>query len=120
MLQGDYGEEQDALGPDLTAKWWGASLWATYDVSPALTVALRGDYVDDKNGFRTSGVLGYPANARNKFGSGTLTLNIKRWASALIRPEIRYDRSNLAAFQDSDGGVHKDQFSFALGASYLF
>ena len=120
VLQGDYGEEQDALGPDLKAKWWGASLWATYDVSPALTVALRGDYVDDKNGFRTSGVLGYPANARNKFGSGTLTLNIKRWASALIRPEIRYDRSNLAAFQDSDGGVHKDQFSFALGASYLF
>ena len=120
VLQGDYGEEQDALGPDLKAKWWGASLWAAYDVSPALTVALRGDYVDDKNGFRTSGVLGYPANARNKFGSGTLTLNIKRWASALLRPEIRYDRSNLAAFQDSDGGVHKDQFSFALGMSYLF
>ena len=65
-------------------------------------------------------MLGYPANARTKFGSGTLTLNIKRWASALLRPEIRYDRSNLPAFQDSDGGVHKDQFSFALGLSYLF
>jgi hypothetical protein len=98
----------------------GASLWATYDLSPALTLALRGDYVDDKNGFRTSGVLGYPANARNKFGSGTLTLNLKRWPSALIRPELRYDRSNLAAFTDSDGGLHKDQFTFALGASYLF
>jgi hypothetical protein len=120
VLQGDYGEEKDALGPDLKAKWWGASLWATYEVSPALTVALRGDYVDDKNGFRTSGVLGYPANPRNKFGSGTLTLNIKRWEAALIRPEIRYDRSNLTAFEDSDGGFHKDQFTFALGASYLF
>jgi hypothetical protein len=120
VLQGDYGEEQDALGPGLKATWWGASLWATYDVSPALTVALRGDYVDDKNGFRTSGALGYPANARNKFGSGTLTLNIKRWDSALIRPELRYDRSNLAAFEDSDGGLHKEQFTFALGASYLF
>ena len=120
VLQGDYGEENDALGPGLKAKWWGASLWATYDVSPALTVALRGDYVDDKNGFRTSGVLGYPANARNKFGSGTLTLNIKRWPSALIRPELRYDRSSLAAFEDSDGGLHKDQFTVAVGASYLF
>jgi Putative beta-barrel porin-2, OmpL-like. bbp2 len=120
VLQGDYGEESDALGPGLKAKWWGASLWASYDVSPALTVALRGDYVDDKNGFRTSGVLGYPANSRNKFGSGTLTFNIKRWTSALIRPELRYDRSNLAAFQDSDGGLHQDQFTFALGASYLF
>jgi hypothetical protein len=120
VLQGDYGEESDALGPGLKAKWWGASLWATYDLSPALAVALRGDYVDDQNGFRTSGVLGYPANARNRFGSGTVTLNIKRWESALIRPELRYDRSSLAAFEDSDGGFHKDQFSFALGASYLF
>jgi hypothetical protein len=119
-LQGDYGEESDALGPDLKAKWWAAGLWATYDVSPALTVALRGDYVDDKDGFRTSGVLGYPANLRNKFGSGTLTLNIKKWDSALIRPEIRYDRSSLTAFEDSDGGFHKDQITFALGASYLF
>ena len=119
-LQGDYGEESDAFGPDLKAKWWAAGLWATYDVSSALTVAVRGDYVDDKDGFRTSGVLGYPANLRNKFGSGTLTLNIKKWDSALIRPEIRYDRSSLTAFEDSDGGFHKDQITFALGASYLF
>ena len=83
-------------------------------------MALRGDYVDDKDGFRTSGVLGYPANTRNKFGSGTLTLNIKKWDSALIRPEIRYDRSNLTVFQDSDGALHRDQLTFALGVSYLF
>ena len=120
VIQGDYGEESDALGPGLKAKWWGVGGWVTYDVSPALAVALRGDYVDDKDGFRTSGVLGYPANPRNKFGSGTLTLNIKKWDSALLRPELRYDRSNLEAFTDSDGNTHKDQLTFALGVSYLF
>jgi len=120
VIQGDYGEESDALGPGLKAKWWGVGGWVTYDVSPALAVALRGDYVDDKDGFRTSGVLGYPANPRNKFGSGTLTLNIKQWDSALLRPELRYDRSNLEAFTDSDGDTHKDQLTFALGVSYLF
>ena len=119
-VQGDYGEESDALGPGLKAKWWALGGWVSYDVSPALTLALRGDYVDDKDGFRTSGVLGYPANPRNKFGSGTLTLNIKQWDSALIRPEIRYDRSNLTVFQGSDGAVHQDQLTFALGVSYLF
>jgi len=119
-LQGDYGEEKDAFGADLNAKWWAAGLWGTYDVSQALTVAIRGDYMDDKDGFRTSGILGFPVNTGQKFGSGTLTLNIKKWGSALIRPEIRYDRSNLAAFEDSDGNLHKDQISFALGASYLF
>jgi hypothetical protein len=119
-LQGDYGEESDALGPGLKAKWWALGGWVSYDVSPALNLALRGDYVDDKDGFRTSGVLGYPANPRNKFGSGTLTLNIKRWESALIRPELRYDRSSLETFIDTDGTAHKDQLTFALGVSYLF
>lgn len=120
VLQGDYGEEQDALGPGLTAKWWALGGWVTYDVSPGLAVALRGDYVDDQDGVRTSGVLGYPANPRNQFGSGTLTVNIKKWDSALIRPEIRYDRSSLEAFTDRDGKPHKDQLTFGLGLSYLF
>jgi hypothetical protein len=119
-VQGDYGEESDALGPGLKAKWWALGGWVSYDVSPAFNLALRGDYVHDKDGFRTSGVLGYPANPRNKFGSGTVTLNIKQWDSALIRPEIRYDRSSLETFIDSDGTAHKDQLTFALGASYIF
>lgn len=103
-----------------TAKWWGASVWAAVDASPILNVALRGDYVDDQDGVRTSGVLGFPANTGQRFGSGTLTLNIKRWASTLIRPELRYDRSNLLVFPGSDGTLHKDQFTVALGLSYLF
>ena len=119
-LQGDYGEEKDLPVTGRTAKWWAGGLWATYDVSPALTVAVRGDYVDDKDGVRTSGVLGFPANTGQKFGSGTLTLNIKKWDSAIIRPEIRYDRSNLTVFQGTDAALHRDQVTFALGASYLF
>ncbi len=119
-LQGDYGAEKDLPVVGQTAKWWAAGLWAGFDVSPTLNVALRGDYVDDKDGARTSGVLGFPVNAGQKFGSGTLTLNVKRWDSVLIRPEIRYDRSNLLVFPASDGTLHKDQVTFALGVSYLF
>ncbi len=119
-VQGDYGEEKDLPAPGQTAKWWAASVWAAFDASPTLNVALRGDYVDDQDGARTSGVLGFPANTGQKFGSGTLTLNIKRWDSMLIRPEIRYDRSNLLVFPATDGTFHKDQLTFALGASYLF
>src|SRR2546426_12710631 len=56
-LQGDYGEEQaNAALPDPTqdAKWWAAGAWVTYDFSSALGLALRGDYVNDENGARTS------------------------------------------------------------------
>ena len=121
-VQGDYGEEKDLPAVGQTAKWWAAGLWAAVDVSPFLNVALRGDYVDDRDGVRTSGVLGFPANTgqEQKFGSGTLTLNIKRWDAVLIRPEIRYDRSNLLVFPATDGTLHKDQVTFALGASYIF
>ena len=119
-LQGDYGEEKDLPAVGQTAKWWAAGLWAAFDVSPILNVALRGDYMDDKDGARTSGVLGFPPNTGQKFGSGTLTLNIKKWEATLIRPEIRYDRSNLTVFPATDGTLHKDQVTFALGVSYLF
>jgi hypothetical protein len=119
-LQGDYGEEKDLPSVGETAKWWAAGAWVAVDASPTLNVALRGDYMDDKDGARTSGVLGFPGNTGQKFGSGTLTLNIKQWDSALIRPEIRYDRSNLLVFPATDGTLRKDQFTFALGVSYLF
>ena len=99
-LQGDYGQEEDLVGPGENATWWGVGLWGTYDVTPAVGLALRGDYIDDKDGARTSGVLGFPANTRHKFGSATATLNIKAFPGALIRPELRYDRSNLPVYDD--------------------
>ena len=119
-VQGDYGTEQaNAALPDPTqdAKWWALGSWVTYDFSPTLGLALRGDYVDDQNGARTSNTLGFPASTgeKHKFGSGTATLNIKTWPSAMLRPELRYDRSTLAAFNGK-----KDQITVALALAYLY
>jgi len=119
-VQGDYGTEQaNAALPDPTqnAKWWALGGWVTYDVTAAVGLALRGDYVNDENGARSSfnGLVGFPANTGQKFGSGTATLNIKAWPSAVVRPELRYDRSTLAAFRGK-----KDQVSVALAVAYLY
>jgi len=117
-VQGDYGTEQaNAALPDPTqdAKWWALGGWVTYDFSSSLGLAVRGDYVNDANGARTSGVLGFPPNTGQKFGSGTATLNIRAWPSAVVRPEVRYDRSTLAAFAGK-----KDQVTLALGVAYLY
>jgi hypothetical protein len=118
-VQGDYGEEEDLVAPGENAKWWGVGLWGTYDLTPKVGLALRGDYIDDENGPRTSAVFGYPVHAGHKFGSATLTLNVKAFPGALIRPEIRYDRSNQAFYGEADDPA-KDQLSFGLGASYIF
>jgi hypothetical protein len=117
-FQGDYGEDEDLVAAGENAKWWGVGLWGTYDVTPSVGVALRGDYIDDRDGARTSGVLGFPASTEHKFGSATATLNIRAFPGALIRPEIRYDRSNLEVYGEDDPS--KNQVSFGLGASYIF
>lgn len=117
-LQGDYGQEQaNAALPDPTkdAKWWAMGSWLTYDFSPKIGVALRGDYFDDRDGARTSGVLGFPANTGLKVGSGTLTLNVRAWPQVILRPEFRYDRSDLNAF-----GGKKDQASVSISTAYLY
>jgi len=107
-VQADYGKEQ-------SVSWSALGGWITYDLSAAVGVALRADYVDDKNGARTSGVLGFPATTGQRFGSATATLNVRAWPGAVVRPELRYDRSTIYAFDAS-----KDQFTAALAVAYIF
>jgi len=59
--------------------------------------------------------VGFPANQGQNFGSATATLNIRSWPNAIVRPELRYDRSTLAAFNGE-----KDQVTFAFGVAYLY
>ena len=119
-VQGDYGREQaNAALPDPTqdATWWALGGWVTYDFSSSLGLAVRGDYVDDANGARSgfNGLVGFPVNTGQKFGSATATLNIRSWPNAIVRPELRYDRSTLTAFNGE-----KDQVTFAFGVAYLY
>jgi len=117
-VQGDYGREQANAAlptPGQDAQWWALGSWFMYDFRPSFGLAVRGDYVQDENGARTNGSFVFPANTAHKFGSATATLNIRAWPNAVVRPEVRYDRSTLAAF-----GGKKDQVSVALGVAYLY
>ena len=87
---------------------------ASLDGQP-LALALRGDHLDDTDGARTSGALGYPALACQQLSSLTATLNLRRSSGVLVRPEVRYDHSDQQAF---DG--HGDQLTFAIGAACMF
>jgi len=116
--QADYGREDanPALAdPTQNAQWWGLGGWIKYDLLPAADVAMRVDYLDDENGARTSGVLGLPANIGQRIGSGTATLNIHAWPMALVRGEVRYDRSSLQAFNGKRG-----QWTVGASLAYLF
>src|SRR6185295_18337723 len=92
VLQLDYGHENVAGS---RATWSAAGTWLTYDLAASASLALRADYVHDRNGARTSGVLGFPTNDGMKVGSLTSTLNLKQWAHTLVRPELRFDHASI-------------------------
>lgn len=112
VLQLDYGYE-DIAGSRAT--WSAAGTWLTYDLAPSASLALRADYVNDRNGARTSGILGFPANTGMRVRSLTSTLNLKHWARTLVRPELRFDRATLPVFDGSTS-----QVSYGVALSYVF
>jgi len=119
-VQADYGKEKENVNlPDPTqdAAWWALGFWLAADMSPSAGIALRADYLNDTNGFRTSAFLGFPASAGevHKLWSLTGTLNIKSFAGALVRPELRFDHSNLEVFNGETS-----QFTFALGVNFSY
>jgi len=118
-LQYDIGVEQGIAPAGGDAHWWGAGVWGVFDLNGKLQLALRGDYMDDQDGVRSSGVLGFPIAPDRKIGSATMTFNIKAWPHALVRPEIRYEHSNHDDFGDP-GSTSSSQLTGGLALSYQF
>ncbi|MHB8522324.1 MAG: outer membrane beta-barrel protein [Limisphaerales bacterium] len=103
---------------------WSAGLWASYDFTKQVGLALRADFLSDKNGVdATMFGDGAPLGFLNAPGTGqdlsslTLTLNWKPLPNLKIQPEIRLDHSSW-----SGGFVSGKQYRviFGAGASYLF
>ncbi len=114
----DVGSEEGLSASGGSASWWGAGVWGVFDLSPKASLALRGDYIDDADGVRTSGVFGFPVAASRKLMSGTATLNVKSWSHALVRPEVRVEHSS----RDDFGGANPKamQVTFGIAMSCTF
>jgi len=92
--------------------WFGAAIYANYAIGDAFTLALRGEYIDDKNGL----ILGVPDNS---ITSLTLSGNFKVDKLTFI-PEIRLDSSKEDAFFDENGTPTGSSASLILAAIYAF
>ena len=109
-IQGDYGNEEAA--PE-DVSWTALGAWLAIDLNPKAGLAIRADYLNDPDAFRTGGAFG--ATGEHNLVSVTGTLNLKTWPNALVRPELRFDSSNQAVF---DG--EESQVTLALSAAYIF
>ena len=113
VLNYDYGTQDKAAFDGGKAKWQGLAAYLNYQINEQWRVSLRGEYFDDKDGYRT-GVV-------QKWKEGTVTvayLPAKAWE---IRGEFRADKSDKDAFLKSDGVTATDtQRSFGIEVLYKF
>ena len=111
-LNYDYGSQDNAVGGTGKAKWTGLAAYANYQFTDTWRLSVRGEYFNDKNGYRT-GVV-------QKWKEGTITLAYLPTKSMEIRGELRGDKSDQSSFLKSDGSASKTQSSYGVEAIYKF
>ncbi len=102
---------------------WSVGGWLWYDFTDKLDLALRADFIDDRDGLlgpavRPGAGLPFSPDSDGSLGSVTLTLNYKPAPNIKIQPEIRYDYTSYSGGLDASG--KKDRIVLGCGVSYLF
>ncbi len=106
ILNYDDGREDNAVATG-TAKWSGVAGIVKYDINDTYSIAVRGEFFDDEDGFRTG--------TAQQLSEVTVTPEIRLNGGLIVRPEYRHDISNKDSF---DNGTKKTQDTFALAAMY--
>ncbi|MEP6657325.1 MAG: outer membrane beta-barrel protein [Betaproteobacteria bacterium] len=113
ILNYDIGTQERGAPDGGKARWQGVAGYANYQLNDQWRVSLRGEYFDDRDGYRTG--------VAQKWKEATLTLAYlpaKEWE---IRAEVRADKSDQSAFLKSDGVTPtSSQRSFGIEALYKF
>src|SRR5882724_455238 len=99
---------------------YSGGLWTDYAFSKQVDLALRAEFLSDKNGADISGgALGFanPPGTGQDLTSVALTLNYTPLSNIKIQPEVRFDHTSF-----SGGFVpgKQNRVIFGAGISYLF
>ena len=112
ILNYDYATQANAVN-GAEAKWQGLAAYGNYQINDPWRVSLRGEYFDDRDGYRT-GVV-------QKWKEVTLTVGYTPIKNLELRGELRADRSNVPAFIDSNNvTASNNQRSVGVEAIYKF
>jgi hypothetical protein len=105
---------------------YSGGLWANYDFSKKVGLALRTEFLSDDHGVDASGgALGLmnPVGTGQDITSVALTLNYKPLTRVKIQPEIRFDHTSWSHGWDPVTAAQfskQNRFLIGMGASYLF
>jgi hypothetical protein len=124
----DYGEQKDDTAGALPDKykWDGGALYVNYQFTDQWSASLRGEILDDKDGYRT-GEVDPGTGKGQKWKEVTLTVGYAPSKNFLLRLEGRYDKSDVTgAFVESVDSTtaavqgNDKQSSVAIEAIYKF
>ena len=105
--------KQDIPG-GTSAKYQGLALYGSSMLNQQWRASVRGEYFDDKDGFR------YGTTTGVKYYEATLTLAYLPTKDVELRTEVRGDKAKEAVYQDSDGSQKKSLLTFGLQGLYKF
>jgi hypothetical protein len=119
----DFGWEQGVTNADLGLDdegvfWWGIAGYVVYDINNIFRLALRSEYFDDSDGFRTG--------TDQHLFEITPTLSIKPFCNKgkldnlVLRFEYRFDHSNEDVFENDDSEFEDTQHTVATELLYYF
>ncbi|MDA8254293.1 MAG: outer membrane beta-barrel protein [Betaproteobacteria bacterium] len=117
MVNYDHGTEERVPPANTTdVRWNGTTLYARYKINDTFEPSLRIEDFRDPNGFTTG--------TAQKLRGYTLTLNTKIPVGKtviMVRPEIRYDRSDANFFTKGDAFQStRNQTTIGVGLSAMF
>ena len=121
-----FGSEANAefdtnFQPD-SGKWYSINQYFFTDVSPKLTTGMRIEWFRDQDNAR---VLQLPFESSTNGGNYvglTLGMNWRPTCNMIVRPELRYDYSDVEAFGQRvfDDFTKRDQLTLAIDAIFRF
>ncbi len=120
VLSYDWGQQRQSVVGVTTEKWQGVAAYANYAVTDQWRVSVRGEYLDDEDGF----ITGYAQAIKE----GTVTVGYSPVKSFELRVEARYDKSNQTTFvrklvSEADSvasDYSNNQTGFAVQGVYKF
>ncbi|MGH8259004.1 MAG: outer membrane beta-barrel protein [Steroidobacteraceae bacterium] len=119
IVNADWDRQDQASGPGTaSASWYGLAGYANYAFNPRWRVSLRGEYLDDRDGFLTSAMAlaGYsgPTSGQHLW-EGTVTLGYAPVEHFELRLEGRYDSAQTDLFlRERAVGAAPAQFAASL------
>ncbi len=127
-LGGDglYGHEENGVAAGHDALWRGLAGYAKYSLTPALSLAFRGEVFNDGGGTRTGTdqtLRGFTLTPEYDMNARFSRLNSrfrKANGKLIVRGEVRLDLSDRNVFLVGSNPIGKRQFTSAVNLIYLF